>query len=226
MAALERVTVIVPARDEEAAIVGVVTELTSAGARRIIVVDNASRDATAARARAAGATVIPSRRRGYGWACLRGIEAARGDELIGFMDGDGSFRAHDLERLAAVALQNGADLVLGIRSSARAGPRHQRIGNALVLAVFRALYGRLLPDTAPLRVIRGDLLWQLEMRGSRYAWLTEMLAKAARLQARVATVPVSYGPRRGGRSKVSGTLRGSVLAGIDLIRVLVELRRW
>jgi glycosyltransferase involved in cell wall biosynthesis len=224
--ALERVTVIVPARDEEAAIADVVAELIDAGARRIIVVDNASRDATATRARAAGAVVIDSRRRGYGWACLAGTEAARGDELIGFMDGDGSFRARDLARLASIALDGSADLVLGVRSGTRAAPRHQRIGNALVLALFRILYGRSLPDTAPLRVIRGDLLRRLEMRGSRYAWLTEMLAKAARLQARIAIVPVAYGPRHGGKSKVSGSLRGSVLAGIDLTHVLIELRRW
>lgn len=226
MTALEHVTVIVPARDEEAAIGGVVADLLDAGARRVIVVDNASRDATAERARSAGALVVAAPRPGYGWACLSGIEAARGDELIGFIDGDGSFRAADLERSAAAALQGGADLVLGIRTGTRDVPRHQRVGNALVLALFRVLYGRCLADTAPLRVIRGDLLWRLDMRGSRYAWLAEMLAKAARRQARVSVVPVAYGPRRGGRSKVSGSLRGSVLAGIDLIRALVELRSW
>lgn len=224
-AALEHVTVIVPARDEEAAIAGVVIELADAGARRIIVVDNGSRDATGERAGEAGALVVPSRRPGYGWACLAGIEAARGDELLGFIDGDGSFRARDLERLTAVALLGRADLVLGVRDPA-AVPRHQRVGNAVALALFRALYGWSLPDTAPLRVIRGELLCRLDMGGSRYAWLLEMLAKAARRQARVAVVPVAYGPRRGGRSKVSGSLRGSVLAGVDLIRALVELRTW
>jgi glycosyltransferase involved in cell wall biosynthesis len=138
-AALGRVTVIVPARDEEAAIGGVVTEVSDAGAKRIIVVDNGSRDATAARARQAGALVVAAPQPGYGWACLSGIEAARGDELIGFIDGDGSFHARDLERLAVVALRGGADLVLGVRSGTRAAALHQRIGNGLVLALFRAL---------------------------------------------------------------------------------------
>ena len=214
-----------PARDEEAAIRGVVSELAASGARRIVVVDNGSRDATAERARGAGAVVVPSRRAGYGWACLAGTRAAQEDELIGFMDGDGSFRASDLERLASAVLDDGADLALGLRD--RDGfPLHQRIGNVLVLSFLRALYGPALADTAPLRVIRGELLRRLDMRGSRYAWLMEMLAKAVRRRARLAVVEVSYGPRLGGRSKVSGSLRGSLLAGLDLIGVLIELRTW
>jgi len=224
--ALARVTVIVPARDEAQAIAEVVRELREAGARRIIVVDNGSRDGTGARAHAAGAEVVRASRPGYGWTCQAGALAANGDELVGFIDGDGSFRAHDLARLAAVAARGEADLVLGARRDVAALSPAQRIGNALVLALLLALYGQSLPDTAPLRVIRGDLLRDLEMRGSRYSWLVEMLAKAARRRARVAVVMVSYRPRRGGRSKVSGSLRGSTLAGLDFVRALLEFRRW
>ena len=226
MSALARVTVVVPARDEEATIASVVRELAGAGAARIIVVDNASRDATAECARGAGAEVVAATRPGYGWSCLAGVRAAGGARLVGFIDGDGSFRATDLERLAAVALRGEADLVLGARRGLHSAPLHQRLGNALVLVLLRSLYGLDAPDTAPLRVIRGDLLRDLDMQGSRYAWLVEMLAKAARRGVRVAVLPVDYGARRGGRSKVSGTLTGSLLAGTDFLRALAAYRRW
>jgi len=224
--ALARVTVIVPARDEADAIGLVVRELREAGAHRVIVVDNASRDATALRAREAGADVVHAARPGYGWSCRAGVCAAGDAELIGFIDGDGSFRASDLASLAAVAAREEADLVLGVRRSTVAFPVHQRLGNVLVLALLRSLYGLSLPDVAPLRVVRGELLRALEMRGSRYAWLVEMLAKAARRHARIAVSAVAYGRRRGGRSKVSGSVRGSLLAGLDFARALLELRHW
>lgn len=224
--ALARVTVIVPARDEAEAIGGVVRELKAAGARRIIVVDNGSRDGTDVCAREAGAEVVRVSRPGYGWTCLAGVQAAEGDELVGFIDGDGSFEVSDLEQLAALAARGDADLVLGARREVSALAPHQRMGNAIVLGLLRALYGQSVPDTAPLRVIRAGLLRDLEMQGSRYAWLIEMLAKAARRHARVAIVPVAYGPRRGGRSKVSGSLRGSVLAGLDFLHALIAFRRW
>lgn len=95
-----------------------------------------------------------------------------------------------------------------------------------MLALLRSLYGIALPDVAPLRVVRAEVLRELGMRGSRYAWLVEMLAKAARREARFGVLPVRYGPRRGGHSKVSGTLRGSVLAGSEFLRALLEFRRW
>lgn len=200
--------------------------LRRAGADSVIVVDNDSRDATGERARAAGANVVQAERRGYGWACLAGARAAAQRELIGFIDGDGSFVADDLERLAALVARGEAELALGARVGPLALPVHQRAGNAIVLALLRSLYGVSLPDVAPLRVIKTDLLRDLDMRGSRYAWLVEMLAKAARRHARIAVLPVAFGPRRGGRSKVSGSLRGSVLAGLDFVDALVRFREW
>jgi glycosyltransferase involved in cell wall biosynthesis len=223
---LDRCAVVIPARDEAATIAEVVAGLRRAGCARVVVADNGSRDATAERARDAGAEVTPAARPGYGWACLAGARAVAGSELVGFIDGDGSFTARDLERLAAVVARGEADLALGARRGLAALALHQRAGNAVVLALFRALYGVVLPDIAPLRVVRGAFLADLDMRGSRYAWLAEMLAKAARRRARISVLPVSYGPRGGGRSKVAGSLRGSLLAGVDLTQALVELRRW
>ncbi len=226
MSALARTTVIVPCRDESAAIGAVVAELRAAGAADVIVVDNGSRDATAAVAARAGARVVREDRLGYGWACLAGVRAAPDADLVAFMDGDGSFAAADLARLAAVVACDDADLALGARRTSVPLPLHQRAGNALTLALLRLVYRLALPDLAPLRVVRGDLLRSLDMRGSRYAWLVEMLCKAARRDARIAVVQVDYGPRRGGQSKVTGSLRGSLLAGIDFLRALWGLRAW
>jgi glycosyltransferase involved in cell wall biosynthesis len=225
MSALVSAAVVVPARDEAATIGSVVHELRAAGAVRIVVVDNGSVDGTAELARAAGAEVVRASTPGYGHACAAGVRAAGAAELIGFIDGDGSFEPADLARLAGLVASGEADLALGARVEVGLA-LHQRAGNRLVLALLERWYGLSLPDVAPLRVARADLLRRLEMRGSRYRWLVEMLAKAARRGARIVVVPVAYGPRRGGRSKVSGTLRGSVLAGADFLRALVAFRDW
>ncbi len=216
---------IVPARNEAAAIAGVVGSLRRLGAARVIVVDDASSDETALVARAAGADIVVSPRRGYGWACHAGASAADGAAMIAFIDGDGSFEPTDLVRLAAL-VREGAELAVGTRDPTFFMPLHQRIGNALTLALLRALYGLSLRDVAPLRVIRRDALNRLEMRPTRYAWLVEMLAKAARQRFRIRAIPVRYGPRVGGESKVSGTLQGSLLAGVDFARALIAYRRW
>lgn len=218
-------TVIVPARNEAAAIGTVVRSLRALGATRVIVVDDASTDPTAAQAHAAGAEMVRSRGRGYGWACHAGAAAAAGAPIVAFIDGDGSFVAEDLGSLAQL-IRDGADLAVGIRRRAADMPLHQRSGNALILALLRTLYGLTLDDVGPLRAIRGASLDRLEMRPTRYAWLVEMLAKAARRRLRIVTLPVHYGPRLGGVSKVSGSLRGSVLAGIDFLGALAAYRRW
>lgn len=218
-------TVIIPAHDEAAAIGAVVRSVRALGAARVIVVDDASADATAAEARSAGAEVARSRGRGYGWACHAGATIAQGSRIVAFIDGDGSFDPQDLVSLARL-IRDGADLALGTRDRKVAMPLHQRLGNGLTLALLRVLYGLRLGDIAPLRAIRSDALDRLEMRPTRYAWLVEMLAKAARRRLRIATVPVRYGPRVGGVSKVSGSPRGSVLAGVAFLGALFVYRRW
>ena len=223
--ALAGVTVVVPARNEEAAVGAVVRSLRLLGADRVIVVDDASTDRTAAEARAAGAETVRSAGRGYGWACHAGTAAAAGSAYVGFIDGDGSFSAEDLGSLVGL-LHESADLAVGTRIRSAAMPFHQRGGNALTLALLRLLYGVTIADIAPLRAIRGGSLDQLAMRPTRYGWLVEMLAKAARRRMRIVAVPVRYGPRLGGVSKVSGSPRGSLLAGLDFVDALLTFRRW
>ena len=205
---------------------GVVAGLLAAGAANVIVVDNGSSDQTATAAVQAGARVVREERHGYGWACLAGVRATSDAEIVGFMDGDGSFAAADLARLAELVAGDDADLALGARQIGAAFPIHQRAGNAITLALLHLLYGLALPDLAPLRVVRGELLRSLDMTGSRYAWIVEMLCKTARRHTRIAVLPISYGPRHGGRSKVSGSLRGSLFAGADFLRALWMLRSW
>ena len=217
--------VIIPARNEAAAIGDVVRSVRALGAARVIVVDDASTDTTAAEARTAGAEVIRPGGRGYGWACHAGAAAADGSPIVAFIDGDGSFDPHDLGSLTCL-VREGADLAVGTRDRTLAMPLHQRLGNGLTLALLRMLYGLSLSDIAPLRAIRAEALDRLEMRPTRYAWLVEMLAKAARRRLRIVAVPVRYGPRVGGHSKVSGSPRGSVLAGIDFLGALLLYRRW
>ncbi len=226
MNGLVRTSVVVPCRDESEAVGLVVADLRDEGARDVIVVDNGSRDGTAAVAARAGARVVREERHGYGWACLAGLRAAPDAEIVAFIDGDGSFTAADLAHLVALVARDDTDLALGVRRSGAALPFHQRAGNAITLALLNRLYGLALADLAPLRVVRGELLRSLEMRGSRYAWLVEMLCRAERRNARIAVVPVNYGPRRGGRSKVTGSLRASLFAGADFLRALWQLRGW
>ena len=222
---LAGVTIVVPARNEAVAIGAVVRSLHALGAPLVIVVDDASTDATAAEARAAGAEIFRSRGRGYGWACHTGAASAGVAPILGFIDGDGSFEAADLALLVGL-VRGGADLAIGTRTRSVAMPLHQRLGNAIALALLRSLYGLSIRDVAPLRVVRRSALEQLDMRPTRYAWLVEMLAKAARLGLSVAVVPVRYGRRMGGVSKVSGSPRGSILAGIDFFGALIRYRRW
>jgi len=223
--ALRDTAVIVPARNEAAAIGGVVRSVRRLGPAQVIVVDDASTDATAVEAQGAGAEVVPARGRGYGRACHAGVAAVRGSPIVAFIDGDGSFDPEDLATLTKL-VRDGADLALGTRARTRAMPLHQRLGNDLTLALLRLLYGVRLDDIAPLRAIRADALERLEMRPTRYAWLVEMLAKAARRRLRIACLTVRYGPRVGGVSKVSGSPRGSVLAGLDFLGALLAYRRW
>ena len=221
---LRDTTVVIPARNEAAAIGDVVRGIRGLGAARVIVVDDASTDKTVTAAQCAGAEVIASAGRGYGWACHAGAKAA-GSEIVAFIDGDGSFDPRDLAALARL-VREGADLAVGTRRGAVAMALHQRLGNRITLALLRSLYGLSLRDIAPLRAIRVAALQRLEMEPTRYAWLVEMLAKAARRRLRIVAIAVSYGPRVGGTSKVSGSPRGSILAGLDFLGALIRYRRW
>jgi glycosyltransferase involved in cell wall biosynthesis len=220
-----RVTAIIPALDEEEAIAKTVASLDRALLHEVIVVDNGSRDRTAERAAGAGARIIFEPRQGYGSACLAGVRAAGDSAVLVFLDGDGSDDPADLPRVLGPVLRDEADLVLGSRLRGHREPGslspHQLWGNRIVLTLLRLLYGLTLTDFGPFRAIRADALVRLGMSHPTYGWPIEMVVKAARHGLRIAEVPVSY-HRRIGRSKVAGTVRGSLLAGYHLIATVLR----
>jgi glycosyltransferase involved in cell wall biosynthesis len=209
------IAVIIPALNEAGNIHHLVTEVLATAPVTVIVVDNGSSDATAAEARSAGAQVVYEPRRGYGYACAAGVAAGEADILV-FLDGDYSSLPEELPTILAPLLAGEADLVLGSRYrghiAAGAMPLHQRFGNWLVARLMSWLYGLAVTDLGPYRAIRSPLLQSLQMQEMTYGWPTEMMTKAARQGARIVEVPVSFHKRRMGRSKVSGTVRGTILA--------------
>lgn len=220
------VSVVIPALDEAEAIADVVARVPRDVAGEVIVADNGSTDATAARAAAAGARVVVEPRRGYGSACWAGVQAlAPGVEVVAFLDGDGSQDPRELPRVLAPVLAGEADLVLGARRLLGRHPAHAALGTRLVAAFIARRHGIRLGDLGPFRAIRADLLRRLGMRDRGFGWPVEMVVKAAALGARIAEVPVSHAPRQGGRSKVSGTVVGSIRAGYAFLRVALAADR-
>lgn len=228
--------VVIPALNEEEAIGELVAEVLAAtrdpllGAelQAVYVVDNGSTDRTAERAEAAGATVVSEPRRGYGRACLSGVEAASGADLIVLMDGDRSDRPAELPLILAPLLDGQADLVIGSRTLGDYEPGsllpQQRAGNWVAARLLRLLYGVRVTDIGPFRVIRRADLLRLGMREMTYGWSVEMIARASRAGLQVREVPVSYRKRAGGTSKVSGNLRASIRAGWRITGAIVRCR--
>jgi hypothetical protein len=219
-----RIAVVIPALDEEEAIGAVVREIPPI-ADEVIVVDNGSRDRTAEAAREAGARVVSEPRRGYGNACLAGIAAAEGADVVVFLDGDHSDYPAQLGLVVAPILDGRADLVIGSRSRGRreagAHPWHAVLGTRACVGLMNLLTGSRATDLGPFRAITTRALRQLDMRDRNYGWTVEMQVKAARRGLRVAEVPVDYRPRIG-RSKVSGTVRGTIGAGTKIILTILR----
>ena len=228
--------VVIPCLDEEDSIGLLVGDVRAVAARadlpahitRILVVDNGSIDRTADVAASAGAEVIPEPRRGYGRACLTGVEAAGDVELIILMDGDRSDRPDELPSLLEPLLRAEADLVIGSRLLGSYEPGsllpQQIVGNRVAAVLLRLLYGVRVTDIGPFRVIRRETLLGLGMREMTYGWSVEMIARAARAGLRIREVPVTYRNRAGGVSKVSGNLRASVRAGYRIIGAILRSR--
>jgi len=223
------VALILPALDEEQAIGATLDSLAGHNLAQLIVVDNGSRDRTAAVARSRGAQVVHEPRHGYGWACLAGIAALDPRiETVVFMDADGSDDPDDLPAILAPIERGEADLVIGSRArgereSGSLSP-HQQFGNWLAASLLRLFYGVRFTDLGPFRAICRDALKDLAMTDKNFGWTVEMQIKARRHGLRVIEVPVRYRRRRAGESKVSGTAKGSILAGAKILWTILRYR--
>ncbi len=222
------VAVVIPTLNEAASIAGVVGEIPRDLVRDILVVDGGSRDGTAAAAEAAGARVIVPAARGYGGACAAGAAAALPEcGIIVFMDGDGADRGDLMARLVEPIRRGGYDFVIASRSRAAREPgamsRHQLFAGYLAGLAIGALYGVRYTDMCAYRAIRRDCLAKLGMREPTYGWNIEMQMRAAHRALRILEVPMPYRRRAAGRSKVAGSLGGSLRAGARIAATFVRV---
>ena len=229
------IDVIIPAYNEEASIPLVLAEIPRDWVREVVVCNNGSRDRTADVARAAGATVVDQPRPGYGSACLKGIAHLRSKptdqqpDIVVFLDGDYSDYPEELPTLVQPIIADRAELVIGSRATGdmeRGAMQPQQIfGNWLATNLIRMFYGVHFTDLGPFRAIRWSSLLALDMSDPDFGWTVEMQVKAAKQGLRSLEIPVRY-RRRVGVSKVSGTLRGTVLAGHKILwTIFRELMR-
>jgi len=219
-------TLVIPALNEAGVIGDVVRRVPPGTVREVIVVDNGSVDATALVAARAGARVVSEPRRGYGAACWAGVNAVSTDtEVVAFLDGDGSQSPEELPVILEPIEAGRAEFVLGARRFDGAHPMHAAFGSQLVARFIAWRHGTPLTDIAPFRAIHVGLLRRLDMRDRGLGWPVEMVAKAAARGARIVEIPVSHSPRQAGRSKVSGTLVGSLRAGCRFLVVALSVSR-
>ena len=220
-----RVSVIIPTHNEAQAIERVLGDIPSEIATEVIVVDSNSTDGTPEIAAKMGARVIQEPCRGYGRACLTGVAAANSPDVIVFLDGDYSDRPSELPIVLAPIVEGRADIVLGSRLHDRrshgALPWHQAFGNRLAASLIRILYRVNLTDLGPFRAGRADVLSALALEETTYGWAVEMILKGALAGYRIVEVPVSYHPRIG-KSKISGTLKGTIGAGWFILSLIVR----
>jgi glycosyltransferase involved in cell wall biosynthesis len=217
------IKVIIPAINEADSIGKVVSELPS-HVSEVIVVDNGSEDETAAKARNAGATVLTEKRKGYGYACLKGLEyvakQSKQPDIIVFIDGDYSDYPEELDKVVAPILENDVDFVVGARKKALREPGsmtpQQVFGNQLATFLMRLLFRSKFTDLGPFRAIKYENLKELQMQDTTYGWTVEMQLKILRKKMSYTEVPVRY-KRRIGVSKVSGTVKGTIFAGIKIL---------
>lgn len=222
-----QVVVVIPALNEEASLPRVIERLHGLGLKRIRVVDNGSRDRTAEVARQCGAEVIAEPRRGYGQACWTGCQNFPPDaEWILFCNADGS---DDIERVPVMlaGTKGGNEIILGTRAPGENGQDHmtpaQRFGNKLATALIRLLWGVSYGDLGPLRLISRRGFDKLLMRDRGFGWTVEMQVRAAEEGLRVSEVVVQNVARRGGVSKISGTVKGSLKAGTVILATIASL---
>lgn len=218
----DRISVVIPALNEEAAI-GRVLAAIPAWVDEVVVVDNGSTDATPEVAREMGARVVREPQRGYGAACLAGIKALIRPDIVVFLDGDFSDHPEEMDRLVDLLAADQADLVIGSRVLGHRQPGaltpQARFGNWLACLLIWLLWDITYTDLGPFRAVRFSALRGLNMQDRNYGWTVEMQIKAATRRLRVLEVPVSY-RRRVGQSKISGTIRGIVGAGTKILATI------
>ncbi|WP_162051862.1 glycosyltransferase family 2 protein [Pontibacter pamirensis] len=228
---MPRINVIIPAYNEEQSIAKVLQAIPAGFVEEVIVVNNNSSDRTAKVAAAAGATVLEEPTPGYGNACLKGIAYATAKpittrpDIIVFLDGDFSDYPEEMPQLVQPIMEGRAEMVIGSRALGNRGAGamlpQQIFGNWLATSLLRLFYGARFTDLGPFRAIKLDTLLALSMRDRTYGWTVEMQAKAARKMISYTEVPVTY-RKRIGTSKVSGTVKGTVMAGYKIILTIFK----
>ncbi len=217
------IRVIIPAFNEADSIANVVKELPPS-VSQVIVVNNNSSDQTSENAQSAGATVLTEERKGYGYACLKGMEyiarQSKAPDIVVFIDGDYSDYPEELDKVVAPILNDGKDFVIGarvkrLREDGSMTPQ-QIFGNWLATSLMKLFFGATFTDLGPFRAIQYNKLLSLDMEDKTYGWTVEMQLKAIKKNLSYTEVPVRY-KKRIGVSKVSGTVKGSIFAGIKIL---------
>jgi len=220
-----RVSVIIPTYNEAQAIGRVLADLPHDLVTEVIVVDSNSNDGTSDIAAKLGARVLKEPRRGYGRACLTGLANVNRAEVIVFLDGDYSDRPSELPILLDPIIDGRADITIGSRLAAScksdALPWHQSFGNRLAAGLIRRWYGVKITDLGPFRAARAEVLRALALEEATYGWAVEIILKGAVAGFRIVEVPVSYHPRIG-KSKISGTIKGTVAAAWFILSRIVR----
>lgn len=224
------VDVIIPAFNEQNSIGSVIQDIPKDLVRDIIVVDNNSNDETSINAKNAGATVLKEKRQGYGFACLKGIEHCTKKEIkpdvIVFLDADYSDFPEEMNLLLN-KIWKGADMVIGnrVKSKREKGSMmpQQVFGNWLACNLMKIMYGYKYEDLGPFRAIKFNKLQEIGMKDTTYGWTVEMQVKALKLKMDIKQVDLSY-RKRIGQSKVSGTVKGSIMAGYKIITTIFKYR--
>ena len=223
------ISVIIPALNEEKAIANVLADIPAELVQEVIVIDNGSDDNTAVAAENAGATVIAELKKGYGYSCLKGMEYLTSKEvkpdIVVFLDGDYSDYPEEMNKLVSPIANSNIDMVIGSRTlgSREKGAMlpQQLFGNWLATSLLKVLYGARFTDLGPFRAIKYDKLMELKMTDTTYGWTVEMQIKAAKAGLKFAEVPVNY-RKRIGKSKITGTVKGTVLAGYKIISTIIK----
>lgn len=220
-----KISVIIPAYNEEESLPHVLNDLPQDRLHQIIVVDNRSTDRTAEVARANGATVVYEKRQGYGQACLSGMAVLDAPDIVVFLDGDYSDYPEEIDLLVAPIIKDEADFIVGsrmiLKESRKALLPQARYGNMLAVFLIRLFFGHRFTDLGPFRAIRYESLQAIGMRDRNFGWTVEMQIKAVQKSLRIREIPVRYRMRIG-VSKITGTVSGTFKAGTKIIYTIFK----